>query len=79
MRWLCPARAARLAAAAFSLVTIAGCPELNQWSGPSQDPFFCVPDLTTPGASQGVSPQATTRSDAAEAHHVTAGAAIEED
>lgn len=44
MEWLFNARAARLAAAIVAVVTIAGCPELNQWSGPSPDPFFSVPD-----------------------------------
>ena len=48
MQWLCRARAARLAAAIIAVVTIAGCPALNQWSGPSQDPFFSVPDPTPP-------------------------------
>ncbi|MFN0054996.1 MAG: hypothetical protein ACKV0T_22725 [Planctomycetales bacterium] len=42
MRWLCINRAARLAAAACFVVMIAGCPSLNQWSGPSQDPFLSV-------------------------------------
>jgi hypothetical protein len=44
MDWLRHARAARLVAAALAVVTITGCPELNQWSGPSQDPFFSVDD-----------------------------------
>lgn len=44
MDWLCSVRAARFAAAVIAVVTIAGCPELNQWSGPSPDPFFSVPD-----------------------------------
>jgi hypothetical protein len=51
MEWLCNARLARVAVAMMALVTIAGCPELNQWSGPSQDPFFSVPD--PPPASWG--------------------------
>jgi hypothetical protein len=46
MEWLCNARTARLAAALFAVVTIAGCPELNHWSGPAADPFFSVPDPT---------------------------------
>lgn len=37
-------RVAPLLAAMLSVVTLAGCPELNQWSGPSQDPFFSVAD-----------------------------------
>jgi hypothetical protein len=44
MRWLCNFRTARLAAALLTVVTFTGCPELNQWSGPNQDPFFSVPD-----------------------------------
>lgn len=26
-----------------------GCPKLNRWSGPSQDPFFSVADRVAPG------------------------------
>ena len=26
-----------------------GCPKLNRWSGPSQDPFFSVADRVGPG------------------------------
>lgn len=48
MDWLLNRRAAHLAAAVFAMVTIAGCPGLNQWSGPSPDPFFNVPDPTPP-------------------------------
>ena len=44
MRWLCTARFARILAASLSLVTLAGCPELNHWSGPTQDPFFSIAD-----------------------------------
>jgi hypothetical protein len=44
MRWLCNFRTARLVAALLTVVTITGCPELNQWSGPNQDPFFSVAD-----------------------------------
>jgi hypothetical protein len=62
MEWLCNARAARLAAAVLAVVTIAGCPELNQWSGPSPDPFFSVPDpipesWNAQGKSRSVEPQ----------------------
>lgn len=38
-------RARRLSAWGFLLLlsmSSAGCPELNRWSGPSQDPFFSV-------------------------------------
>lgn len=73
MRWLCPARAARLAAAALSLCTIAGCPELNQWSGPSQDPFFSVPDPLSEQAAPATSTGAS-RSDAGAARDVATGA-----
>ena len=44
MDWLCHFRAARLAAAALVVVTLTGCPELNQWSGPSPNPHFSVDD-----------------------------------
>jgi hypothetical protein len=44
MRWLFSSCIARIALATLSLVTLAGCPELNHWSGPSQDPFFSVAD-----------------------------------
>ncbi|MGQ0633198.1 MAG: hypothetical protein ACT4QC_01200 [Planctomycetaceae bacterium] len=44
MRWLYSSSVARIALATLSLVTLSGCPELNHWSGPSQDPFFSVAD-----------------------------------
>lgn len=44
MRWLCTARLARTVAASLSVVALAGCPELNHWSGPTQDPFFSIAD-----------------------------------
>lgn len=38
----------RCAAAVLMVVVAAGCPELNRWSGPSQDPFFSVSDNLPP-------------------------------
>ena len=45
---LCRFRSARLAFAALCVISIAGCPELNQWSGPAQDPLFSVDDPVPP-------------------------------
>lgn len=53
MRWLGTSRFARLAAAIFAVVTISGCPELNYWNGPTQDPFFSVPDPLVPPSGTG--------------------------
>lgn len=37
-------RLALLAVVGILACGSAGCPKLNRWSGPSQDPFFNVPD-----------------------------------
>lgn len=43
---LCLSRAARLIVAFAAMLSLTGCWGLNQWAGPSQDPFFSVPDAS---------------------------------
>lgn len=42
MRRLCTFGLAHVLTA-LSIATLAGCPTLNHWSGPTQDPFFSIP------------------------------------
>lgn len=60
-------RTARFAALFCALSSMTGCWTLNQWSGPSQDPFFSVPDaLDLDSEEELAAPEP-------EAHHSSAG------